>query len=159
MPAAVPAHPAPDHHAPPVVARPSAAPAAGVETLRHAVELRAPRDVLLEALLGLLSDADALPAGLLAEPSDPACRRAFLLLRRRAEVQLGQSPDDHDLVVLDHHIHSREPAVREPSGKPTFDRTEFLVIHALHNYTVKDEVSRRDAPRLRVVGRSPTEGP
>src|SRR5256886_4233366 len=137
---AVAAHPAPDHHAPAVIA--SASAPAGVEALGHAVELRAPGDVLLEALLRLLGDADALLPRLLAEAGDAAGRRPFLLFRRGAELEVGQRADDHDLVVLDGDLHPREPAVREPSGKPTFDRTEFLLIHALHNYTVINEESR-----------------
>src|SRR5207253_1139462 len=113
-PSAVPTHPAPDHHAPPVIA--AAATASGVEALGHAVELGAPRDVFLEALLGLLGDADPLAARLLAETSDASGCGAFLLLGRRPEIGLGQRADDHDLVVFDGDLHPREPAVREPPG-------------------------------------------
>src|SRR5215472_16759940 len=140
----MPAHPAPDHHAAPVVGAAHAA-APGVEALGHAVELGAPRDVLLEALLGLAGDADALAARLLAEASNAPGRGAFLLLGRGPEVQVRQRAENHDLVVLDRDLHPREPAVREPSGKPTFDRTEFFVIHALHDYTVITVVSSRVA--------------
>src|SRR5205814_191864 len=139
LPAAVPAHPAPDHHAAPVVAAASAA--ARVEPLGHAIELGAPGDVLLEALLGLLGDADPLPPGLLPEAGDPAGGRTLLLLGTRTQIGLGQGADDHDLVVLDGDLCPREPAVREPSGKPTFDRTELFLIHALHNYTAIDGMS------------------
>src|SRR5438876_350592 len=93
-------------------------------------------------LLRLLRDADSVTACLLPEASDPARRRALLLLGRGADVDLRQVADDHDLVVLDGDFYSREPAVREPSGKPTFDRTELFLIHALHNYTVINEMSR-----------------
>src|SRR5207237_10607886 len=95
----------------------------------------------LEALFGLLRDADPLAALLFPEASDPARGRALLLLGRRADVDLRQVADDHDLVVLDGDLYPREPAVREPSGKPTFDRTEFFLIHVLHNYTVINEKS------------------
>src|SRR5215472_8607877 len=108
----MPAHPAPDHHAAPVVGAAHAA-APGVEALGHAVELGAPRDVLLEALLGLAGDADALAARLLTEAGDPAGGSAFALLGRGAQVEVRQRADDHDLVVLDGHFNSREPAVRE----------------------------------------------
>src|SRR5438445_9779041 len=137
-------HPAPDHHASPVV--PAATAAAGVEPLGHAAQLGAPGDVLLEALLRLLRDADPVAARLLPEASDPARRRALLLLGRGADVDLRQVADDHDLVVLDGDFYSREPAVREPSGKPTFDRTELFLIHALHNYTVINQMSRPTSP-------------
>src|SRR5437773_5568009 len=125
--------PAADHHA--IPSRAPAAATAGVEALGHSPELRAPRDVLVKALLGLLRDADALPAGLLAEPGDAARGRALLLLGAAGggEVLLRQRPDDHDLVVLDRYLHPREPAVREPSGKPTLDRTELFVIHGWHD--------------------------
>src|SRR6266566_2780619 len=75
-----------------------------------------------------------------------ARRRALLLLGRGADVDLRQVADDHDLVVLDGDFYSREPAVREPSGKPTFDRTELFLIHALHNYTVINQMSRPSSP-------------
>src|SRR5689334_17067250 len=122
-------HPPADHHP---AAGPSApAPAARVEALGDAVELRAPGDVLVEALLGLPRDADPIAPRLLTEACDPAGGRPFLLLRARGGGQraLGEGPDDHDLVVFHRHVHSREPAVREPSGKPTFDRTELFLIH------------------------------
>src|SRR2546421_2183489 len=104
--ARAPPPPTPDHH--PLAARASAA--TRVEALGHATELGAPRDVLLEALLRLLGDADALAARLLAEPGDPAGRRAVLLLRAGGcrEVFVGQGPDHHDLVILDRHVHPRE---------------------------------------------------
>src|SRR5689334_11084984 len=130
--AAMTPHPAPDHHAAPIVATTAAA--TWIEALGDAVELGAPRDVLLEALLGLLGDADALAARLLPEAGDTAGRRALFLLGGGAQVRLRQGADDHDLVVLDGDLYSREPAVREPSDKPTFDRSEFFVIHGLHNY-------------------------
>src|SRR6266568_3867600 len=114
--------PAADHHA--IPSRAPAAATAGVEALGHSPELRAPRDVLVKALLGLL----------------------LLGAAGGGEILLRQRPDDHDLVVLDRYLHSREPAVREPSGKPTFDRTELFVIHALHNYTVIDGLSSRTHP-------------
>src|SRR5207249_10791564 len=144
-PSAVPTHPAPDHHAPPVIAAATAA--SGVEALGHAVELGAPRDVFLEALLGLLGDADPLAARLLTETSDASGCGAFLLLGRRAEIGLGQRADDYDLVVFDGDLHPREPAVREPSGKPTLDRTELFLIHPLHDYTVRDGLSSNLPPR------------
>src|SRR5438552_10429226 len=135
VPSTVAPHPAPDHHAAAIIAAATAAPR--VEALGHAVELGAPGDVLLEPLLGLPGDADSVLARLFAEPGDAAGGRAFLFLRRGAELGLGQRADDHDLVVLDGDLHSREPAVREPTGKPTFDRSELFLIHVLHNYTVK----------------------
>src|SRR5207247_10995056 len=98
-PPAVPPHPAPDHHAPPVIAAATAA--SRVEALGHAVELGAPRDVFLEALLGLLGDADPLAARLLAETSDASGCGAFLLLGRRAEIGPGRRAAAHDLGVLD----------------------------------------------------------
>src|SRR4029077_7819791 len=120
--------------------RAPAATAAGIEALGHAPELRAPRDVLVEALLGLTRDADTLPTGLLAEAGDAAGRRALLLLgaARSGEILLRQRPNDHDLVVLDRDLYPREPAVREPSGKPTFDRTELFFIHVFDtsDYTI-----------------------
>src|SRR2546430_16947541 len=130
--------PAADH--PAIPSRAPAAATAGVEALGHSSELRAPSDVLVKALLGLLRDADALPASLLAEPGDAARGRALLLLGAAGggEVLLRQRPDDHYLVVLDRYVHPREPAVREPSGKPTFDRTELFFIHAFDtsDYTI-----------------------
>src|SRR4029077_6979368 len=148
MTSAMASHPAPDHHAAAVVAATHPA-AAGVEALGHAVELGAPRDVLLEALFGLAGDTDALAASLLAEARDAAGGRAFLLLGRGAEVELWQRAYDDDLVVLDRDLYPREPAVREPSGKPTFDRTEIFVIHALHNYTVMVPTSSSGSKRSR----------
>src|SRR5471030_2050884 len=122
------AHPASDHHAP--VAFGTASPA-WVEPLGHATQLRAPGHVLVEALLGLLGDADARAPGLLTESRDAARRRAFLLLGRRARCgpHVRQRSEDHYLVVLDADLHSREPAVWESSGKPTFDRSELFFIH------------------------------
>src|SRR5437773_2911028 len=88
-------HPAPDHHASPVVTAASAA--AGVEPLGHAAQLGAPGDELLEPLLGFLGDADPVAARLLPEAGDPAGGRALLLLGRGADVDLRQVADDHDL--------------------------------------------------------------
>src|SRR2546426_1156342 len=155
-PSAVATHPAPDHHASPVVT--SAPAAAGVEPLGHAVELGAPGDVLLEALLGLLCDADPVAARLLPEAGDPARRRALLLLRSRTDVDLRQVADDHDLVVLDGDLYPREPAVREPSGKPTFDRTELFLIHVLHDYTVINEKSSARLQLFPIHGEVPPAG-
>src|SRR5450759_3370009 len=127
--------PAPPHsrdHHPPVGARTAGA-AARVESLGHATKLRAPGDVLVEALLGLLGDSDPLSAGLLPEARDAAGRGALLLFGRRPDLELRQRPEDHDLVVLERHLCSREPAVREPTGKPTFDRSELFFIH---NYNI-----------------------
>src|SRR4029077_20281786 len=96
-PAAPPPHP-PDH--PPLVAAGTPA-AAWVESLGHATELGAPCDVLLEALLGLLGDADPLPARLLAETGYAAGCGAFLLFGRRPDIlQLRKRPEHHDLVIL-----------------------------------------------------------
>src|ERR1700716_1501484 len=130
MPPASAPPPTSDHHAP---IRAGAPAAARIEPLRHAAELRAPRDELLEALLGFLGDADPLAAGLLAEASNAAGGRALLLLRRGAYIELRQRPEHHDLVILDRDLHSLEPAVWEPSGKPTFDRSELFLIH---NYII-----------------------
>src|SRR5207248_6366271 len=90
VPAAVPAHPAPDHHAAPVATLAATTTASRVEPLGDAAELGAPRHVLAEALLRFAGDADALPPRLLAEPGDAAGRRPFLLLGRRAHVDLRQ---------------------------------------------------------------------
>src|SRR5438552_17628592 len=100
--------PAPDHPASPVV--PAATAAAGVEPLGHAAQLGAPGDVLLEALLRLLRDADPVTACLLPETSDPARRCALLLLGRGAAVDLRQLADDHELAVLDGAFHAADPA-------------------------------------------------
>src|SRR5689334_21587925 len=132
-------HPAPDHHAAPVVAAMS--PAARVEALGHAVELGSPRDVLLEALLRLLGDADPLAARLLPEARDADTRRALLLLGGPAQERRGQGADDHDLVGLDGDLYSREAAVREPSSKPTFDRTDLFLSQKLHDCTVMNPLS------------------
>src|SRR5712692_1819058 len=126
-PAAPPARPpAPADH------DPTAAPAApaGGEALGDAVQARAPGHVLAEAFLHLLGDGDALGPRGLAEASDAAGGRSLLLLRRRARRQphVRQRPQDHDLVVLDRDLHPREPAVREPSGKPAFDRSELPLV-------------------------------
>src|SRR5438094_881387 len=99
------------------------------------------KEPVLKAVRGILGDADTLAARLLPEAGDPTGRGAFLLLGCRAQLGLRQGADDHDLVVLNRDFHPREPAVREPSGKPTLDRTEFLFIHALHDYTVRDGLS------------------
>src|ERR1700680_4639677 len=125
-PAALP--PAADHHAP-VALR--AATAAGIEALGHTAKTSTPCDVLLETLLSLLGDPDSVSPSLLAERGDAAGRGALLLLRRRAgrEAYVRQRPQDHDLVVLDRDLYSREPAVWESSGKPTFYRTELFFIH------------------------------
>src|SRR5258708_19074054 len=116
MPAAAAPPPPADHHASVALRTPAAT---WVESLGHAAKRRAPGHELVEALLGLLSDSDPLAAGLLAEPRDAAGRRAFLLFGRRPDFELGQRPENHDLVILDRDLHSREPAVREPTGKPT----------------------------------------
>src|SRR5713226_4530886 len=119
---AAPTPPAADHHSP-VAGRSTTA--ARIEALGHPTQAGAPRHVLVEPLLRLLGDADALAAGLFAEASDAAGGRALLFLRRsaRREARLRERPHNHDLVILDRNLHPREPAVREPSGKPTLDRT------------------------------------
>src|ERR1700716_2414347 len=127
--AAVPAPQPPADHHPPLIA--AAAPR--VESLGHAAKLGAPGDELVEALLGLLRDSDPLAPGLFAEAGDATGRRTLLLLRCRPDVELRQRTEDHDLVVLDRDLHSLEPAVWEPSGKPTLDRSELFVIH---NYMI-----------------------
>src|SRR5258708_600518 len=139
VPAPPPPHPS-DHD--PLVAAGTPA-AARVESLGHATELRAPGDVFLEALLGFLCDADSLSARLFPEACDATGRGAFLLFRRGPDVQLGQGPVPQDLVILEGDLRSREPAVREPACKPTFDRSELFFIHVLHNYTVMYQVSSR----------------
>src|SRR6266571_4961029 len=75
-------------------------------------------------------------SGRSSRDSLPSARgRALLLLGAAGggEVLLRQRPDDHDLVVLDRDLHPRKPAVREPSCKPTLDRTELFVIHEWHD--------------------------
>src|SRR5712691_366699 len=124
--AATPPQPPTDHH-PPIAARPAAA--TRVEPLGDAAHRCAPGDVLVKALLGFLGDPDPLSASLLPEAGDAPRRGAFLLFGRGAEINLGQRAQDHDLVVLDRDLRSLEPAVREPSGKPTFDRIELFRIH------------------------------
>jgi len=85
----------------------------------------------VEALLGLLGDADARTTRLLAEPRDPARGRPFLLLRRGAGggADVRQRSENDYLVVLNGDLYSREPAVWESSGKPTLDRSELFLIH------------------------------
>ena len=68
---------------------------------------------------------------------------AFLLFGGSPHVGLGQGAENHDLVILQGDLYSREPAVWEPTGKPTFDRTELFLIHVLHNYTAISGKSRR----------------
>src|SRR5205807_5153957 len=118
----------------------------------------APRDELLETLLGLPGDADSVPPRLLSEAGDAAGSGPLLLLGRRAEVGLRQRADDHDLVVLDGDLHSLEPAVWESSGKPTFDRTELFLIHVLHNYTVINEKSSSSSPFMGKYPAKPGDG-
>src|SRR5450759_3766712 len=144
MPAAATPPEAADHDAP-VGARTPAA--ARVESLGHAAELRAPGQVLVKSFLGLLGDADPLTACLLAEAGDAAGRRAFLLLGCRPDLELRQRPEDHDLVILDCDLNSCEPAVREPAGKPTFDRSELFFIHN-YKITLQQACCQALPPRL-----------
>src|ERR1700682_5229037 len=130
MPAAAATPPPSDHHPAVGVRTPATA---RVESLGHVAQLCAPGHVLLEALLGLLRDADPVAARLLAKAGDAAGRRAFLLLGRGPDVDRRQRSENDNLVVLDRDLHPREPAVREPSGKPTCDRSELFLVH---NYKI-----------------------
>src|SRR4029077_18321502 len=125
--AAVTAQPPADHDA--AIAARLAAATTGVEPLGDAAHLRAPRDVLVKALLGLPGDSDPLSTRLISEAGDPPRGSAFLLFGRAAEIRLRQRAHDHDLVILDRDLYSLEPAVWESSGKPTLDRTELFFIH------------------------------
>src|SRR5260370_25230680 len=133
--ASAPPQPPIDHH--PAIAGRDAA-ATRVEQLGDAPHRGAPGDVLLQALLGLLGDSNPLPASLLTEAGDPPRGRAFLFLRSAPEPRVGQRAHNDDLVVLDRNVYSREPAVRESSGKPTFYRTELFFIH---NYNITQQVA------------------
>src|SRR5258708_2930884 len=134
MASTMPAHPAADQHTTTITGPPAAA--AWVEALGHIVQLGAPGEVLVEALLGFLGDTDPLATRLLTEPRDAPRRGAFLLFWSRADVQLRKRAEHDDLVVFDRDLHAREPAVGKPAAEPTFDRTELFLIHALHDYTV-----------------------
>src|SRR5437879_13745357 len=118
----------------------------------------AARRNLRGALLGRAREPAPGAARLFSEAGDAAGGRPFLLLGRRAEVGLRQRADDHDLVVLDGDLHSLEPAVWEPSGKPTLDRTELFLIHVLHNYTVINEKSSSSSPFMGKYPAKPGDG-
>src|SRR5258708_28713938 len=114
----------------------AAAGAAGSEGQLGGSAASSPGDVLLEEGLGLARDPDPLPAGVLAEAGDAPLGggRPGGVACPGGQLDLGQGTDNDDLVTFQGDLgRSREPAVREPAGKPTTDRRGVCVFH---NYKI-----------------------
>src|SRR5205823_5935089 len=123
-------------------------PAAGTarrEGDRGAAAGRAPGDGQLELALGLARDLDPPASRALAEACDASSLRSSLGLGRCIGAQAGgleRTDHQHLLLVHRYRWRSREPALREPSGKPTCDLVEFCLFHD-YNITLQEPASWR----------------
>ena len=108
--------------------------------------VHAPRDVPAEPALRLVGDPHPGGPGLLAERVDPglARRRGLGLARPLRDLDLGDGPDDEDLLAIDRHLErTREPLVgMRPANQP---RSSSIVISPIASILVSCR-SRRPRP-------------